>query len=164
MLGRHWRPHRGVSDAPQVGEWACMQSFPVGFKNSTSRETGTAVEACMAASGEHVALLPDPVRGGLAQFRPPGNRLCHVLRGGRHVSNFRNLESLRKSLSQVPCKRILVDCSHGDSGRLHLDQLGVLKERDFFTPDSRCRNHAKGFSRRGSARNFRLDGVWQIRN
>ena len=95
-------------------------SMPVGFKNRTDGDTVVAVEAMLAAAHPHV--FPSLTREGApAVLATSGNRDTHVvLRGGSHGPNFSpaHLAETREKLvaAGLPA-RVLVDCSHANSGK-----------------------------------------------
>lgn len=115
------QPHR---------EMASGLSFPVGFKNGTDGNVQIAIDAIKTASSPHRFLGID-MEGRSSIIPTIGNKNCHVvLRGGNGEPNFRGKyvieveESLGKN--RLP-KRIMVDCSHGNSRKNHLEQEGVLQ-------------------------------------
>jgi 3-deoxy-7-phosphoheptulonate synthase len=95
-------------------------SMPVGFKNRTDGDTGVAIEAMLAAAHPHV--FPSLTRGGApAVLATSGNRDTHVvLRGGSRGSNYstEHLAGAREKLAKAGLpSRVLVDCSHANSGK-----------------------------------------------
>lgn len=104
-------------------------SMPVGFKNGTSGNAKVAVDAAVASSQPHNFLGLN--EHGLASIvRTKGNKNCHViLRGGSDGPNYEQkfiaeaAVLLRKA--KQPSK-IMVDCSHGNSRKVHANQLKVV--------------------------------------
>jgi 3-deoxy-7-phosphoheptulonate synthase len=95
-------------------------SMPVGFKNRTDGDVRVAVDAIVSARHAHwfASLARD---GTPAMLGTSGNDRCQlVLRGGTHGPNYSSgavqaaIELLRAA--GLP-PRLLVDCSHGNSGK-----------------------------------------------
>jgi len=112
-------------------EMASGLSMPVGFKNGTDGGLGVAINAMLAASQAHSFLGIDP-GGHVGVVRTRGNPHTHlVLRGGSRGPNYSAaqlataVEALQKAGTNP---RVLVDCSHDNSGKNHLAQPGVLSE------------------------------------
>jgi 3-deoxy-7-phosphoheptulonate synthase len=101
-------------------ELASGLSMPVGFKNGTDGNIQVAVDAIRAASSPH-RFLSVTKSGAAAVVTTTGNRACHViLRGGSHGPNygeadFSRVTELLEHARLVP--RVMVDCSHGNSGK-----------------------------------------------
>ena len=110
-------------------------SMPVGMKNATDGDVQTAVDACVAASSEHTffGLAAD---GRAAAVETTGNPDCHViLRGGRGGPNYgaddvaSALDVARGShLGGAVEHGVVVDASHGNSGKDHVRQAEVVRE------------------------------------
>ncbi|TDH74443.1 hypothetical protein CCR75_006355 [Bremia lactucae] len=104
-------------------------SMPVGFKNGTGGNTKVAIDAVVASSQPHNFLGLN--EHGLASIvRTKGNKNCHViLRGGSDGPNYEQkfIDEAAGMLQKVaqPCK-IMVDCSHGNSRKLHTNQPKVV--------------------------------------
>src|SRR6202522_1786994 len=95
-------------------------SMPVGFKNGTDGDIQVAVDACRASAGSHTVFGVTPV-GAAAVVRAAGNPDTHViLRGGRSGPNYA-AEHVTKALALVEAaglpRRLMVDASHGNSGK-----------------------------------------------
>jgi len=103
-------------------ELASGLSMPVGFKNGTSGTVQLAIDGIGAAAGEHHFLsVTKHGVGGIVATR--GNPHCHViLRGGSSGPNF-DADSIRgveeQLLAAGLANRIMVDCSHANSGKDH---------------------------------------------
>lgn len=111
-------------------ELASGLSMPVGFKNRTDGDLQVAVDAIVSARHPHS--FPSLTREGQpAVLGTTGNPDGHlVLRGGR-LPNFER-ESIyeaahRLRLAGLPAA-VLVDCSHGNSGRDPVQQLAVATD------------------------------------
>lgn len=105
-------------------------SFPVGFKNSIYGEIGAALNGIYNAREPHVyfGLSMD---GTIASLRSKGNPWAHlVLRGSEKNSNFDPL-SIGLAAEELTAmgleKRLLIDCSHGNSGKNHRLQPSVFQ-------------------------------------
>jgi len=97
--------------------------LPVGFKNGTQGDVQVAVDAVLSASSPH-AFPGIGAHGGVRITRSRGNRQTHVvLRGGRNAEGcFSNCDSttielLDRKLQNLGLpRRVMVDCSHANSG------------------------------------------------
>ncbi len=104
-------------------------SCPVGFKNGTDGRVQTAVDAVRAAAYPHSFLgVTEQGLAGIVTTR--GNPDCHiVLRGSDGGPNHdaqsvgQALEALRRA--GLP-PRLVIDASHGNSGKDHRRQPGVV--------------------------------------
>nr|AAN31488.1 DAHP synthase [Phytophthora infestans] len=104
-------------------------SIPVGFKNGTGGNAKVAVDAAVASSQPHNFLGLN--EHGLASIvRTKGNKDCHViLRGGSDGPNYEQkyideAAAMLKKAKQP--SKIMVDCSHGNSRKLHANQRKVV--------------------------------------
>jgi 3-deoxy-7-phosphoheptulonate synthase len=103
-------------------------SMPVGFKNGTDGDVQVAVDACRAAAVSHT-FFGVTAAGAAAVVTTAGNPDTHViLRGGRSGPNYSS-SHVTKALDLITAaglpRRIMVDASHGNSGKDHTRQLGV---------------------------------------
>ena len=103
-------------------------SMPVGFKNGTDGDVQVAVDALRASAASHTFFGVTTV-GAAAVVTTAGNPDTHViLRGGRSGPNYSS-EHVTKALDLISAarlpRRIMVDASHGNSGKDHTKQLGV---------------------------------------
>ncbi|HEX3772008.1 MAG TPA: 3-deoxy-7-phosphoheptulonate synthase [Polyangiaceae bacterium] len=112
-------------------EMASGLSMPVGYKNGTDGSLMTAIQAQMAASRPHSFLGID-ASGRVAVVRTAGNRDGHVvLRGGNAGPNYsqEHVAAAAAALEKAGVHtRLLVDCSHDNSGKSHLKQPDVIDE------------------------------------
>lgn len=104
-------------------------ALPVGFKNGTDGELGSARDAMRAAAYPHSQLGID-LDGRPALIETSGNPHTHlVLRGGRHGPNYDAI-SVRRAHDALEHaglnSRIIVDCSHANSGKDPSRQPQVL--------------------------------------
>ena len=109
-------------------ELASGLSMPVGFKNATSGSIGVAIDALRAARHPH-HFLSVTKEGVSAIVKTKGNDACHIiLRGSNQGPNYQSeriaevIESL-ESAGMPP--HLMVDCSHGNSGKDHRNQPQV---------------------------------------
>ncbi len=112
-------------------ELASGLSMPVGFKNRTDGDLQVAVDAIVSARHPHC--FPSLTREGApAVLATTGNPDCHiVLRGGAAGPNFDALHVARAValLSKASARPVvLVDCSHGNSGKRHDQQPAVAAD------------------------------------
>ena len=111
-------------------EMASGLSMPVGFKNGTDGDLGSALNAMIAARSAQNFLGVAP-NGQTAIVRTKGNAHAHiVLRGGRRP-NYDSV-SIREALSLLRDKglheSIIVDCSHSNSRKRYKDQIVVWND------------------------------------
>jgi 3-deoxy-7-phosphoheptulonate synthase len=106
-------------------------SMPLGFKNSTDGDVQSAIDGVSAAAKPHVfpGIADD---GAAAVIATKGNPECHVvLRGGEHEPNYAKdqVAEVCQRLSRVGLlERVLIDASHGNSGKDHRRQSKVARE------------------------------------
>jgi 3-deoxy-7-phosphoheptulonate synthase len=105
-------------------------SMPVGFKNGTDGDVQVAVDACRASATGHTFFGVTPV-GAAAVVRTAGNPDTHViLRGGRTGPNYET-SHVTKALDLITAaglpRRLMVDASHGNSGKDHRRQAVVAE-------------------------------------
>ncbi|HEY7624483.1 MAG TPA: 3-deoxy-7-phosphoheptulonate synthase [Candidatus Limnocylindria bacterium] len=112
-------------------ELASGLSMPVGFKNGTDGSVQVAIDAVRAAREPH-SFMGVTEQGLAAIVETGGNPSAHVvLRGGTPGPNHdaasvgRALESLAKAA--LPA-HVVIDLSHGNSGRDHRQQPLVARE------------------------------------
>lgn len=103
--------------------------LPVGFKNGTDGSLGIACDAMRSAEHPHQHFGIDEL-GHPALLSTRGNRDTHlVLRGGHSGPNF-DEDSVAKARDTLQrhgiAQRIMVDCSHANSGKNPLRQPAVL--------------------------------------
>ena len=112
-------------------EMASGLSMPVGFKNNTDGNAQVALEAVESAAHPHSFLGVDE-DGSVSVVRTTGNPHCHIiLRGGRSKPNYdqSSVAEVMEALKKSGCKnRIVVDCSHANSGKQHGKQEIALQE------------------------------------
>jgi 3-deoxy-7-phosphoheptulonate synthase len=111
-------------------ELASGLSMPVGFKNGTYGTVQMAIDGIGAAAGEHHFLsVTKHGVGGIVATK--GNPHCHViLRGGSSGPNYDANSILRveeQLLAAGLANRIMVDCSHANSGKDHEKQPEVAE-------------------------------------
>ncbi|NUT51741.1 MAG: 3-deoxy-7-phosphoheptulonate synthase, partial [Saccharothrix sp.] len=116
------QPHR------QLASWLPM---PVGCKNGVDGDVGVAVDAIRAAGVRH--LFPGVADDGTPVVqRGAGNRHAHlVLRGGASGTNY-DADSVAAALARLRAAdlpaRVVVDASHGNSGKDHRRQPHVVAD------------------------------------
>lgn len=116
------QPHR---------ELASSLPFAVGFKNGTDGRVDGALGGIVSAAQPHRRLAPD-AEGRLMLMQSAGNPHCHLtLRGGANGPNYDAAsvaaasEAARRA-GRPP--RVLVDASHGNSGKDPLNQPVVTAD------------------------------------
>jgi 3-deoxy-7-phosphoheptulonate synthase len=106
-------------------------SMPVGFKNATDGSIAAAGNAMLAAGRPHrfLGVSPD---GRASVVKTVGNPDRHViLRGGRRGPNHgaeHVAEALRLVADQGIARPVMVDCSHGNSGKDPARQPEVCRD------------------------------------
>ncbi len=111
-------------------EMASGLSTPVGFKNGTDGSIETAINAIRAAMRSH-HFLGVTAEGRQAVFATTGNAYPHlVLRGGQTPNySSRNIQRVEEALAAAKLpRRIMVDCSHGNSEKDPRRQAEVLRD------------------------------------
>jgi len=110
-------------------------SMPVGFKNATDGDVQIAVDGCITAASEHTFFGAD-AQGRAAAVETTGNPDCHViLRGGRGGPNYGAKDvadalavARTSGLGGAVEAGVVVDASHGNSGKDHVRQAEVVRE------------------------------------
>ncbi|MCE7082197.1 3-deoxy-7-phosphoheptulonate synthase [Streptomyces sp. ST2-7A] len=115
------QPHR------HMASWLPM---PVGMKNCVSGRTDTALAAIRAAAHRHTVPSPAP-DGRLAALHSTGNPDAHLVLRGGPTPNY-DRESVARARSELVAaglpERIVVDASHGNSGKDHNRQPAVVAD------------------------------------
>ena len=126
-------------------ELASGLSMPVGFKNGTDGNVQIAVDAVRAASHPH-CFLSVTKQGLAAIVSTKGNDACHIiLRGAVRGPNYQaeDVEAAAGTLRRAGLPpRLMIDCSHGNSGKDHARQPAVA--RDIATQVADGRPHVFG--------------------
>ena len=109
-----------TTESPTHRQMASGLSMPVGFKNSTDGSLQAAIDAMLAAKAAHNFLGIDN-NGGTCVVSTTGNPWgMLMLRGGRSGSNYSPdvMAEARQRLEAAGLPvRIVVDCSHANSGK-----------------------------------------------
>jgi len=112
-------------------EMASGLSFPVGFKNGTDGNLQIAMDAMKAAQHPH-NFLGINREGRASIIQTTGNPDVHmVLRGGARKTNYHaeDIAFVEESLKKNHLNpTIMVDCSHGNSNKDYIKQVGVLED------------------------------------
>jgi len=106
-------------------------SMPVGFKNGTDGNLQIAIDALRAAAHPHQFL--SVTKEGLAAIvGTRGNPDCHVILRGSSSGPNHDVASVARAagaLSEAGLpRRLMIDCSHGNSGKDHNRQPAVAGE------------------------------------
>ncbi|GAC58227.1 3-deoxy-D-arabino-heptulosonate-7-phosphate synthase AroG [Gordonia hirsuta DSM 44140 = NBRC 16056] len=106
-------------------------SMPVGFKNGTDGNIQVATDGAKAAASRHVFFgIDDFGRGAVVQTA--GNEDCHViLRGGTRGPNYDEVsvdEAVASLRAAGMSPKVMLDCSHANSGKDHVRQAEVAVE------------------------------------
>jgi 3-deoxy-7-phosphoheptulonate synthase len=112
-------------------EMASGLPCPVGFKNSTSGDMKVALDAVMAAKSSH-CYLGVTEDGSTAVITSEGNPDGHViLRGGNSGPNYdkSSIAGCQEQITRAGVDvRMIVDCSHANSGKKHENQPIVARD------------------------------------
>ncbi len=110
-------------------EIASGLSTPVGFKNGTDGNIEVAINAMKSVLSSHHFLGLD-ANGRISVFKTRGNSYSHVvLRGGNKKPNYdaASVRHCEEVLAKEGLrKKIMVDCSHGNSNKDHRKQPVVF--------------------------------------
>ena len=120
-----------TTESPTHRQMASGLSMPVGFKNSTDGSLQAAVDAMQSARAPHSVLGIDN-DGGTCVVSTTGNPWgVLMLRGGRSGSNYAP-EVLHEARTRLEAAglppRVIVDCSHANSGKDHRRQSIVWRD------------------------------------
>ena len=113
-------------------ELASGMSMAMGFKNATDGDAQIAVDAILAAKSPH--WFPSITKEGVAAiFESVGNDSCHlILRGGTKSGPNYSAAHVHEAVNQLKAKglrgRLMIDCSHGNSSRNHVNQQEVARD------------------------------------
>lgn len=114
------QPHREI---------ASSLTFPIGIKNAISGNIKVAAN-CIAFSAKKQTFMGMNAEGYISVIHAPGNPYAHlVLRGGAMGCNYKHadIQSAENTLTRLKLPTsIMVDCSHGNSLKNHLNQEQVL--------------------------------------
>jgi 3-deoxy-7-phosphoheptulonate synthase len=106
-------------------------SCPVGFKNGTSGDVQSAIDAILSATHSHT-FLGHTHHGQSAIFVTGGNSDCHIiLRGGRNATNY-DAASVARTTAQLEQAglppRVMIDFSHANSSKDYTRQALVCHD------------------------------------
>jgi 3-deoxy-7-phosphoheptulonate synthase len=113
-------------------ELASGLSMPVGFKNGTNGNVQIAVDAVTAARRPH--WFAGVTKQGVgAILQTTGNDTCFViLRGGTRTGPNHHARAVQDACARLADaglrEHVMIDCSHGNSGKDHRRQAGVAAE------------------------------------
>ena len=106
-------------------------SMPVGFKNGTEGNIQIALDGIQSSANAH-HFLSVTKQGVAAIVATRGNGDCHIiLRGGSGGSNYSadHVTAVVEKLEAAGLPgRVMVDCSHANSGKNHEVQADVVRE------------------------------------
>ena len=112
-------------------ELASGLSMPVGFKNGTSGNIDVAIDAIIASNNMH-CFFGITHEGNTAIITTKGNKNSHIiLRGSSDGPNF-DEDNIKDVIGKISKKQInqsiIVDCSHGNSGKDYRKQIIVATD------------------------------------
>ncbi len=120
-----------TSESQVHRELASGLSMPVGFKNGTDGTVQVAIDAIASSAHPH-HFLSVTKQGHAAIVATKGNPECHViLRGGSRGTNYSAADvaetvALLEGRGLTP--RLMMDCSHANSGKDHTRQPAVVRD------------------------------------
>jgi len=106
--------------------------MPVGFKNGTNGSVQIAVDAVASARQPH--WFAGVTKQGIgAILQTAGNDTCFViLRGGTRTGPNHHARSVDEAVGRLAAAglpaRVMIDCSHGNSGKDHRRQIEVAAD------------------------------------
>ena len=109
-------------------EISSQMPFSIGFKNGTDGSIQIALDAIQSALNPH-QFLGMTQQGLPAILHSHGNPLPHlILRGSNHGTNYdlASIQAMHFKHKHLPA--LVIDCSHGNSGKDPLQQPNVLKQ------------------------------------
>ena len=120
------------SEAASLRNMASGLDMPVAFKNGTGGSVQQAVDGVVSASHPHAFLGISQEEGKVCQIRTRGNSFCHiVLRGSLVTGPNYDEASIAAALELLEeaglPQRLLIDCSHGNSGKDPAKQADVCR-------------------------------------
>jgi 3-deoxy-7-phosphoheptulonate synthase len=120
-----------TTESPTHREMASGLSMPVGYKNSTDGRLQVAIDAMLASQAPH-SFLGINSEGDTCIVHTRGNPWGHlILRGGRSGPNYYadRLEAAAEKLAAAGLSpRLVVDCSHANSGKDYRKQARVWRD------------------------------------
>ena len=120
-----------TSESQVHRELASGLSMPVGFKNGTEGNIQIALDGIRSSANPH-HFLSVTKQGVAAIVATRGNGDCHIiLRGGTSGPNYSEdqLASVVEELESIGLPgRLMVDCSHANSGKSHTVQAKVVRK------------------------------------
>jgi 3-deoxy-7-phosphoheptulonate synthase len=120
-----------TSESQVHRELASGLSMPVGFKNGTGGGVQVAIDGIRSAQNPH-HFLSVTKQGGAAIVSTKGNPECHViLRGGESGPNY-GADDVARVVADLESAglpgKLMIDCSHANSGKDHLRQPLVVSD------------------------------------
>ena len=103
---------------------------PVGFKNGTNGNIRVAIDAILASEASHLFTAPGS-QGGMVVIKSEGNPGGHIILRGGTLPNYHQsdvMDAAERLARQGLNPRLMVDCSHGNSQKLHQNQHLVAGE------------------------------------
>lgn len=118
-----------TTESPTHRKLASGISSAIGFKNNVDGSLMVAVNAIRSASAAN-SFISITEEGKVAVFRTEGNPHCHVILRGGKSPNYDSASVLaceaELAKAGLPIN-IMIDCSHGNSSKNHLNQVPVLE-------------------------------------
>jgi len=120
-----------TSESQVHRELASGLSMPVGFKNATDGNLQVAIDGVSSSAHPH-HFLSVTKQGVAAIVATEGNPDCHVILRGGHSGPNHGEEEVAEAAEALEAAglpaRIMIDCSHANSGKDHERQPHVARE------------------------------------
>lgn len=111
-------------------ELASGLSMPIGFKNGTDGNIKIAVDAMRSAQKPHTFLSIDK-QGSPVIVSTQGNNKTHIILRGSHTHTNYEQKQVQQAVHLLKDHNlqpsVMVDCSHGNSQKLHQQQIYVCQ-------------------------------------
>ncbi|HEY4957073.1 MAG TPA: 3-deoxy-7-phosphoheptulonate synthase [Caldimonas sp.] len=119
-----------TTESPSHRQLASGLSCPIGFKNGTDGGIQVAADAILAAQAAH-AFMGMTKMGVAAVFETRGNDDCHIILRGGKTPNYddAHVAACCRTLRAAGLReRVMIDISHGNSGKDHRRQIVVAHD------------------------------------
>tara|TARA_Y100000389_G_C17383686_1_gene475794 strand:- start:79 stop:1167 length:1089 start_codon:yes stop_codon:yes gene_type:complete len=137
-------------------------SMPIGFKNGTSGNIQVALDAIKCANNPH-AFLGITEEGTPSVVKTKGNPDCHlILRGGSNGPNYDKIhvDEVEEKINEQNLKNnIIIDCSHGNSGKDYNKQIIVSQHiaDQLYNSNSSNKSSNKSLKNKSSIKGIMLE-------
>ncbi|MFA5857090.1 MAG: 3-deoxy-7-phosphoheptulonate synthase [Candidatus Pacearchaeota archaeon] len=120
-----------TTESPVHRQIVSGMDIPIGFKNLTSGDIDSAINAIIFSSNPNHFIGID-INGKVSKISTSGNKYCNlVLRGGITGPNYEDEfveESQKRLKEKAISEKIFIDCNHGNSLKDYSRQPDVFRE------------------------------------